>query len=231
MFSEIVDDIVKRSGRLDRRADIVDYCNATIKELQAKVLFTRDLVETELTVSDIPLTWNRPTFFRTLRAVKYAQSGFDDIYPKFLMPGRQQRDRDLLDQFFYAASDYFVFSGVTTSQTVKLAYYTRFRRYKYYVAAERPAVYDAENESWTYLQNGSFVSTLGSDALNEAAQVKVANWLMLNYQELVKEGTLAKILKTVNDARAISTFALFKSMTEDFMSEEPHDTLAGQGIT
>lgn len=238
MFSETVDAIVARSGKLNRIGDIIKYTNATIREQNGKHFFVRDLIEDQLTADAEPYTWTHPNAYRKMRTVRYPAGEVE--YPPRLSPGKIQKDEDYL---YYDASSYTVFKGVGNGGIVNVAYYQWLTPLKYYkklddtrafiaayeaVVGElevRPALYDETTNEWTYLLNGAYVSTLGSTALDEAAQAKVSNWLLNRWQATIEEGGLAKILKSLDDSRAVSTFALYKSMEQQIETNEIYESL------
>ena len=221
MFSELVDRIVIRSGRPDRIADIRSYVHASIRECQMLAYFARDMTEDTITATAGPHIWERPANLRLMRTARYP----GDIYPNFAGPGKRQLDEDY---YYYGGSNYFAFSGIATGEEINVAYYSYAKRLAYYedaVVPVRPAVYDEELETWTYLQAGSYVSTLGTDALDEAARNLVTNWLLLDWMDLIEEGGLAKIFKSVGDERSRTAFALFKSYQKDLKAGELIETL------
>lgn len=222
MFSEAVDDVARRSRRFSQLADIGDYLNATVRECARLSLFSHDLVEDTLVVDAVPFVWQRPLNLIGMRAVKYA----DGSYPDFLRPGRILTDRQ---RYFYSASTYFVFAGAESGSSISVAYYTYPKRLQYYAIAERPATFDFFTEEWTYL------TPPADEAAELIAQAKVSNWLLLRHYEAMKEGTLAKLFKSVGDERAGSTFALYKSMQGDIKTAEGMEAFqasqsAGRGI-
>ena len=219
-FSGAVDQVKTRAGRGSTAdADVAAYMNATIRECNVLETFRRDLIENEITPTTDPFVWEHGLNIRLIRTVKYAEG----IYPKNLPPGKIQ---DNQDEFYYGGPGYYVFKGVTVDTKFDIAYYTYLPRLVYYViATQRPAVYNDTEEKWTYLSGGSYVDTLGSTTLDDAARLKVTNWLLENWFDLVCEGTLAKILKKNNDQRAPATFALYKSFQKDLLKGEPFDSL------
>lgn len=219
MFSELIDSCIQRSGRKDRQADIIDYANTTIRECQTLALFHRDLVEETVLATAEPTVWTLPNTFRQMRVVLYP----DGMYPDYMMPGKQQK---YLDRYYYAASGYMVFVGcgtqgaTTLSQVIKLAYYSYLPRLKYYAVGSRPAVYDDETNAWTY----NPVTTDPDE--QAAARAKVSNWLLTHYNEMIKEGTLAKLFKSIKDQeRSMMSYSLYKSMQEDIKKAEGFESL------
>ncbi len=224
MFSELVDEVLLSSSRgTSRRTDVIRYANATIRELQARAHFSRDLVEDQLTADASPYLWTRPRFLYLLRTVYYPAV---DYWPKFLPPGKVQRDAPN-SWYYYTTPTQIVFSGVAVGDQINVAYYQYLPRLSYYDASGpvRPAVYDEVTDTWTYLQNGSYVSTLGSTTLDDAARALVTNWVLDHWREGVVEGTFAKFFKLVGDDRAAASFAVFNQIKKDILSMESYDSI------
>lgn len=224
MYSEAVDTIVLRTGRKDRLADIQSYVNQVIRETQGKALYYRDMIEDQIAATASPTIWTPIPRLRQLRTVKYTADGFQDVYPDFVPPGKKQQ-QNLTQEYYYAAGSYYVLSGTDASQVVNLAYYLWLPRLKYYSVGTRPAVYDETTMTWTYLVNGVYVSTTGSDAGDAAAQALVTNWILLTYSDMVEEGGCAKLFKAVSDARAPLSFALYKGLAADLEAIEQFETV------
>lgn len=222
MFSEIVDDILQQTRRLDQAVNIASYVNATLRECQVFKgrFFARDLVEDVINATSDPFIWTRPVRFRGLRAAKYVE---ENEFPDFIQPGKKQTDQwgKIKDHFFYAATDYFAFSGAGDTATINVAYYKYTRNFRYYVVADRPAVYDRETEIWSYHDDFD-----DSDVLKEQAEDVVSHWLMLDWLELIKEGARAKLWKNLSDEnKGPKTFASYKSMQVDLLSGEAFTVL------
>lgn len=262
MFSEMVDSIISRSGRGDKKVDIVDYINSTIRECQAKGLFFKDLKEdvVPLTNSD-PLIWFPPKpGFRQLRTAQFP----DLSYPPLKQPGRVQRNDvppsnpQFLsgDAYYYAATDYFVFVHCGTLTTIDtnwnnnfigVAYYIWQPRLKYYPAGQRPAVFDPDqaqqdqaalnlnSPGWTFfdLTNAADASTAlirknwtlaANQPPNDTppnALAYVTNWMITDWNEMIKEGALAKLFKAIGDVkRAQTSYSLYGQMREDMLRTE-----------
>ena len=216
-FSSAVDDVILRSGRPDRKADIVAFVRVTMRELQALRFFRNDRVEDSLIATSDAYVWDYPQEFRIMRTVRYPH--FDRhgkrTYPPEILPGKKQKD---YTQFYYGGAGYYVFAGVALADVIDVAYYTFSKKLPYYEVAARPAVFDLVTDSWTYLSNGT-------DEENLAAKAKVSNWLVFNYYDTIVEGGMAKILKTVGDPRSMSSFALYKSYQNTLIASEPSDSL------
>lgn len=218
-FSAAVDSVIARSQRPDRRADIIAYVRQTMRECQVfkKIAFARDLIEDQLTATSSPFIWDRPQELRLLRTVQYGIFGARNaqIYPTFLRPGKKQETEQY---YYYAGPDYFVFKGVDAGTIVNVAYYAYFKKLPYYAIADRPAVFDLETDNWNYL-------TATTDQDKAIARALVSNWLLFDWYDLIVEGGLAKIFKTVGDQRAVSSFALYKSLQNDLMAGEEVESL------
>lgn len=216
MFSEVVDFVIGLTGRRERKQDIARWLNATMRECQNTDYYERDMTEDQITTSAVPHVWPRPRLFRRLRTVYYPSV---DSWPRYYPPGNKLRERPD-DYYYYGNSTSYVFNGLAAGTNIDLAYYSKTRYFQYYEEAARPAVYDREADTWSYLQNGSYVATLGSTTLDEAAQVLVSNWLLDEWEYVLQEGTLAKLFKAIESARATSSFALYKSHQKDIMAGE-----------
>jgi len=237
MFSETVDKALTRGGnRRDRLQDIIAFTQSSIREIQRLVPgFYRDRIEDEITVDALnangAFIWSRPRNFRRFEAVEYP----NNIHPKLIAPGKKQENED---EYYYGGHNYFAFVGVAVNEVIKLSYFSTARVFKYYTAAQRdtanpttasqPAIYDRDAETWQYLNPAgtAYVSDLGSTLLNEAAENKVGNWVLLDYDNIVIEGALAKLYKIVGDQqRSMPTFALYKQLQNDIINGEPNESL------
>ena len=212
MFSELIDEVVLESRRGVASSETVAFANATLRECQTQkgAVFDKDLIEDSATTGSAnPYVWTFPTRFRKLKAVKYTD---DSVYPRFIPPGTKIGDEL---QYFYAASDYYAFFGAGITAPLALAYYIFSRRFKYYAVALRPAVYDEETETWSYL-----AAYDTDDANRELARNLVTNWMLRDWYDTIKEGTVAKVLKRAKDDKVNVHFASYKSMQKDIFDTE-----------
>ncbi len=224
MFSELVDDVLARTGRTEKRQEIIDHVNSTIRECDTIARFTRDLVEDTLVVNATPFTWTKDRFFRAMSAVSYDSlkqqtNDTSGLVPN-RQPGRMQRDQNY---FWYSATDYIVFSGTSgIGDNVNVAYYRYLPKLSYYAVGARPAVYTESPDpsiavTWAY--DPAYITV----AQQLTAQLLVSNWLLLRHQELIKEGTCAKAYKGIDDKRAALSFALYKSFQNDLQKNESNE--------
>lgn len=216
-FSAAVDDVILRSGRPDRQADIISFIRVTIRELQVRRFFRNDLTEDTLTATSNNYVWEYPQNLRILRTVRYPyfDARNNRIYPSEVLPGEKQKE---YLYFYYGGPGYYVFGGTALGDSIDVAYYSYLPKLAYYEEADRPARFYLETDAWEYLSPGTATE-------NEAARNKVTNWLLMNYYDFVVEGAMAKILKVVGDDRAPSSFALYKSYQKDLEAGEPSDSL------
>ena len=211
-FSAAVDECIARSGRADKKNDIISYLRQSVLECQVLKLFRQDYVEDQLTATSDPYVWTAPVNLRALDIVSYPNildPQNNPVYPVYMEPGKGQRR---LDYFFYRSGDSYVFTGHDRigigSQPINIAYYTFMDRLQYFDAGSRPARFYVETLSWEYL-------TAVTPTEKAAAQAQVTNWLIFTWYEAIIEGALAKIFKLVGDGRAVSSFALFSSFKND----------------
>lgn len=224
-FSALVDRVVADSHRINLRDTIIGYVNVTVRECQVMAYFERDFVEDQIVGTNDPHIFTRPDALRLMRTAYYP--GWD-VYPRYIMPGLAQQGEQF---FYYGGPTYYVFKGHEAGQNIDIGYYMYQNRLVYFEDLTsdlgRPAKYDADTAAWTYWDTGTqqFVSTLGTTALNEAAEAKVTNWLLFHWYDVIVEGTLAKIFKLIDDPRAKQAFALYKSFQKDILRGEAHASL------
>jgi len=219
-FSQIIDDTIRVSGRGKvEQTRIAGYARATMRECQVKATFKRDFTEDQITATADPHIWTVPASFRIMHTVRYP----NEIYPHFREPGARQKDFDF---FYYRATDYFAFKGIAATDLIDLAYYSYFMPLVYFEATKRPARYFADLAQWQYLDgNGVYQTTLGTAALDTAAEALVSNWILFSWYDTILEGTIAKVFKINKDERAKSSFALFKSLQQDIILGEVVESL------
>ncbi len=234
-FSAAVDDTVLRSGRRDRKADIVAFVRASVREVRVLALFQKDFVEDQLAATSDPFVWQTPQGFRSMWTVNYpalVDAQGRPIYPRAKKPSRALRG---VEHFYYQSGDSFVFAGVANGAVgtfpINVAYYEYGRKQAYYDlfvdGVIRPATFSLETDSWTY----NIVDGIDYDStpeLQETARLLVSNWALFDWYDAVVEGSLAKILKVVGDTRAVSSFALFSSFKKDVLKGESQSAVGGE---
>ena len=217
-FSALIDEVRSRSGRRDRIGDIVAYTRSTIRECQVLAHFEQDLVEAQITPDAVPYQWARPLRLRAMLAVK--PNGVLDrrqnpIWFANKPPGEYRfGDR----YFFYLSGSTFIFAGddLAPNQIIDMAYFEYARKFVYYETAEtRPATFDPETETWTYIPAYDI-----DDTTRANARELVQNWLLEHWYDTILEGTLAKIFKAVGDVRSKMAFSLYKSQQKDIQHGE-----------
>jgi len=218
-FSAAVDDVMRRSGHPDRRADIIAYIRQTFRECQcldiagSPIYWQRDLQEQTLTVDAVPFIYETPQEWRALGTVRYniVDRRNHYIYPKEINPGKAQNGEEF---YYYKSMNSFVFSGIAANATLSMSYFKFFKKLPYYELAARPAVFTLEDDAWSY---GAQYDTV---ELQTAARALVTNWILFDWYDLITEGALAKIYKTVQDPRAATSYALYKSYQKTLNSGE-----------
>lgn len=220
-FSALIDDCLTRLSRPDRLADIVSYARMTIREIQSLGAFQQDVVEDQLTgVTVDPYVWTTPPRFRTMLTVQYPQIIDQQGKPVHAKNKELGKGQLRHDYFYYRSGDSHVFVGHGGiggfAASINVAYLEFSRTFRYIPdVAQRPARYDAETESWLY------AAAYDIDAsTRETARNLVSNWVLFNWYDTVIEGTLAKVYKLVDDARAPSTFSFFERAKRVIQSGE-----------
>jgi len=226
-FSALVDDVRIRSGRVDRTADINAYARSTIRECTVLAEFDRNTIEGTVAATAIPFVFTQPANFRTWEAIKYPY--FDNhgnpIFAVEKRPGVQQNSRN--PYWFYRAGNSHVFNGINAINDILTYAYQAYlpKLANFPVVADRPATYDIDTGLWTY-----HADYTGNATLNQQAQDLVTNWLLFDWYDLIVEGTLNKIYKTVGDVRAGPAFSLYKAQQKDLIAGEAK-TILYQGET
>lgn len=221
-FSAVVDAVLARAQRPGRSADVIAYARQTLRECQVVqgIAFSRDLIEDSVTATSSPFLWDRPALLRHLRTVRYniATANNNEIYPVFRRPGKIQQG---LIHFYYGGPTYTAFAGVSNGIVIDVAYYSYFLKLPYYAdVADRPATFSLETNSWSYQEAFDV-----DDTTRQAAQDLVTNWMLTDWFDLIVEGALAKLFKTVNDERSPATFGLYKSLQKDLLRGEQFESL------
>lgn len=221
-FSGLIDEALRITGRVTALAQAVGYANAVFRECQVLGLFDGDSEEIELFADASPFVYEIPPSLRTIRTAHY---GYQDIYPKFLQPGAVQRYHPYL---YYRVQDSYVFKGINPGEPLRLFYYKWLPRLGYFKRLEdgapitkqfpvRSAFYDPYSGKWSYLDraNGTYTDSLGSSEAESSARNESANWLILHWYELVLEGVKGKLWNAVGDERGKTSYSLYKSYLDD----------------
>lgn len=216
MFSELVDLIIRRTNRPDFKEDIIAYLNEVLRQVHCSEFFYRDKIEDLLNqdYSESQPTetyvWDRPKNLRAMVSVRYFGHYDDnrDSFPQNVPPGIGQANKP---QFYYGVGDKFVFYRKGGLGLIAVCYVVAPKRFEYYEPNKRPAVYDRNADSWKYLnQNGEYVASLGSEALDEAARELVSDWLLLNYDGMLASGAITKLFSVLGDPRNKVEYSNFK---------------------
>ena len=218
-FSHLVDDVMSRSHRPalpGNISDVSSYANSTIIQVANTGLYKRDLMELMITVTSTQghYIWQRPRNFRQMQAVRYNVIGPEGfIYPLRREPGRDV-DSDGI-YYYYYSGDSIVFNGVTQDQIIALAFYTRPRRLPYFADGKRPAYYDLMLDAWVEDENVMVPDPPAGVTEEEFRRGMSANWPILDWYELIAEGTVTKYFNKLGDERAKSTYAVFRELIKD----------------
>lgn len=230
MFSELVDDIVRRTNRQDFIKDIAIYANEVLRSVHCTEFFYRDEVEICLNVDEAlaeqnTFVWERPRDFRAIVAVKYLDKPFLDEKETFIAnipPGIGQANSDM---FYYGVGTHFVFYCRHGLSRIAVAYVKAPRRFTYYPEGERPAVFNRETNTWSYLdRSGKYVASLGSDELEQQARDKVYDWLLADYDVMISSGVATKIFSILNDPRNKVEYANFKEALKYVRQTEKYES-------
>jgi hypothetical protein len=231
-ISQLVDELVDETKRPDMLTDLVRFVNQTVREShfsgdrRAALLFKGNFKELELTAtSETGFSWDAPTpaIFQHMAAVQYPEV-FDfegkTIWAMEIQPGKRVND---LEHYYYRAGDSFAFSGYGgNGKTINIGYYEFPPSLKYYPDdATRPAEYDPE-DGWTYPAGAA------TPEEQEAARLRVTNWLLLRWSDVISEGVRAKLYKRLSDTeRARTSYSMYESLRQGLWTSETMVTYQG----
>ena len=238
-FSSLIDEAILATGKPGSLTAAVQFANLVVRECQTLGLFAQDLIEEAFVVPSgqtTVYTWERPANFRSLRSVKYGTCG---VYPELALPGRKQRGKT---QYFYAADNYFVFSGALPGETIGAATYYWRPRLGYFNQfgvnsaifpggpyPDRPAYYDEDLGIWQYLalDNSGYVDTIGNPTEEELRRRNATNWLVTDWRDLILSGTKTKIWTSAGDARGATEYSVYKQLQKSLQNTAAYE---GEGF-
>lgn len=232
-FSQLIDEMVQELLRPDLRATIVAYANQTIREVHSQrrssepILFASNREEIEWVVpvgmggDAAPATWAIPSIARFQR-LEAAYAIGRSAYFLEKKPARIHGDFPDPDNryYWYRSGPVIAFGDRRLTslegERFQLSYFLFPRLLKYYPPSERPAVYDVETESFTYLAG------IDTPEAQADAEEKSTNWVLLRWGEaVVKQGIRAKVyVRLGDDARSKTTYSLYESMREQMNASE-----------
>lgn len=234
-FSACVDEVISRSGRLDRLHDAVEFVYQSILECQTRALFHHDFVEDRLlTTGAIPFMRAIPDDWRQMKAVRYTDvftPRNKPVYAKRMLPSVSQGEEEY---FWYVSGGQWVFAGA--GSMVDIAYYRFLPRLGYYAAdivPPAPATFDALLQMWTYNPNsrlgvgGSRLASESPTPAQERAELLVTNWLLKRYFNVIVQGALSKLWNVTQDARATVAFASYQQGQTLLVSSEGSEETSG----
>lgn len=226
MFSELVDSIIHATGRHDQFANTIDYANTVIRKIHSKALWDRNFKVVEVCnpantshthshqEQSCYMRWPRPRDFKVLRTIQVG-----DDYLNYERVGRHLQNAS--DYYYSDGNDFVLVYPNIRSATI--GYYRKPARFVYYKPDERPAKFDDATEKWLYLipnSNGQYTDQLATDEEEFIARNKVADWLIHEYPDLVKFGTMNIIYSQLGDEQARSTYAIFREGIDDLIRTE-----------
>jgi len=231
-FSQLIDMLVEESLRPDMRPFMRNALNLTIREQHfildgggketAPVGFTDNLREELVEATSDDFTWPIPVpaRFQMMEAVYYAMYGryATERKPSSL---RQFVDSDDGGQYgYYRTAGQLAFTnfGGVGSQ-IMLAWFEFPKTLTYYAAGARPATWDEESESWTYLPSYDV-----SDATREEARNLCTNWMLERWADLLLAGLRAKIYaRLADEVRMRTSYSTYQGLRVGLLATETYN--------
>lgn len=211
-FNALIDEVVNRSLKSERLADIIAYARTTLRECHSLAFFAKDLIEDVHTTAAEPDIWQRPDYFREMFAVgtPFFDSLGKRVFAKRASPGPALNN---LQYFYYPSGGAFVFGKFDVGVELMLAYLAYSKRFYFYTVETRPARFMTETGTWTYL-------TAITEEEKTAARLLVTDWLLFDWYDLIISGTLTKLYNSVSDERSRTEYSLYKGMQMNLQTSE-----------
>jgi hypothetical protein len=232
-FSQLVDEVVKETMRPDLREEIATYLNQTIREVHFEpqrgnvVFYNENRREFEFAAtSEIGEIWQipNPATFQGMEAVRYPNVGLGRLeYVSEINPGPRASSSQF---YYYRSGSAFVFGGNHgyggVGGKIQLSYYEYPRALKYKLVGVREASYDME-DGFSYAPEYDT-----DDAVRETARLRVTNWLLLRWADVLKEGLRAKVYKRLSDdVRQRTSYSLYMQLRQGLYTSEVATSIGG----
>lgn len=222
--SQLVDELVAESLRPDMRAMISGYVTQTIRELhndpqsRAAILFPANMYEAELVANQTErYTWQfpRPQLFQAMESVYYVNMG---TYARQRSPSSAHAfsQEVLTQQYFYRTGDSIAFAGYGGENArIHVAFYEYVRSLVYKTASERKVQWDADSQQYKY------AADITTPEQRTQALERETNWILSRHDELVRQGTRAKLYSRLKDVeRARLSYSLYESLRPSMIDAE-----------
>lgn len=229
-FPQLVDELVVETRRPDLRSEIATYLNQTIREVHFEpskgnvVFYKENRNEIQIIATnergemwDIP----NPATFQGVEAVRFASNYLGRMeFASEISPGPQVASEPF---YWYRGGPTIVFGGTQgyggVGGIIQISYFEYPRALKYKLAAEREATYDSD-DGWTYNTVGTTDYDLDEDS-RALARLRVSNWLLLRWADVLREGLRAKVYKRLSDQlRAGLCYSLYQTLRQGLYTSE-----------
>jgi hypothetical protein len=224
-FSQLIDDVLAETSRLDLRQNAISYLRQTIRECHldpernTAIFMWPNYAEAQVTADvESAFSWQIPdtTRFQGLQMVRY-DSVYEDGEQTYALPVTPSMPSTA--RAYQLAGDRVIFrkyGGI--NGVISLAYYQFPVALKYYASADRPASWD-EEVGYTYHADYD-----DDDDTKEAARLLTTNWLLERWPMVLEEGLRAKIYKRLSDTeRARTSYSLYMSLRLGLQNTEQAD--------
>jgi hypothetical protein len=231
-FSQLVDEMVVETRRPDLRAEIATYLNQTIREVHFEpsrgnvVHYPANRKEDQITASvDSGQIWDipNPMTFQTIEAVEFPSLYLGtNGYAHEVTPGPRIRTQPSI---YYRSGASFVFGGAVgyggVGGKINISWFEYPPALKYKDATHREAQFDVES-GWTYYDlTGVGGLDYTQDANKPLALLRVTNWVLQRWADVLREGLRAKVYKRLSDQlRATTSYSLYAQLRQGIFTSE-----------
>jgi hypothetical protein len=223
-FSQIVDDIVAETLRLDLLGVIADYLRQTIRDMhidsvtKMPAFYPDNRKEVQVILSGVGTenvyVWPIPkaTLFQQMEAVYYRAYGVYSLEKKPSI-AKVNRGVDPNSRYYWyrAGSNICMANPGKDGQLVDVSWFEYLGSLAYYAKALNPAIYDLASDSYV-IANGY---------TNDQALALSTNWMIQRHADTLKEGVRAKIYKRLADMdRARLCYSQFETARSAIINTE-----------
>lgn len=226
-FSQIIDDLRVEMTRPDLTESMRAYANQTVRQLhfspgarEMPLLLGSNRVEDQIDVESSPHLWTVPSVAR-FQLLEAAWAPARNTYLVERDP-TVSRDRGINNfasrDYWYRTGSQIAFSGVVVGEKLDLSYFEYPRSLRYYLPANRPVIWNYENEEFEFHQDYDI-----DDDTRAIALSLCTHWVLQRWEEAVKQGVRAKVYSRLGEeSRAKIAYSAFETERNEFQGAESY---------
>ena len=223
-FSQIVDELVAETLRIDLRPVIADYLRQTIRDMhmdsdkKMPVFYPDNRKEEQVSLSGVTdenvFVWPIPavTLFQQMEAIYYRSYGVYSVEKKpSIAKNRGQFDPNSQYYWYRVGSNLCLANPGKDGSLIDISWFEYLGSLAYYAPALNPATYNMETGLYTILAGYT----------EAEAMAKSTNWMIQRHGDTLKEGLRAKVYKRLADLdRARLCYSQFETARQAIINTE-----------